>query len=208
MIETRHLKNVVIFDQTILRFVLSRKFIRFVILAKFYNSFIKHIQKQPPRGVCRKRCYENMQQIYRRTPKLFKKDRVKRPKAVPPERKFGPNVILCNSFLGNITSGIQFGLHLPVDIIRVFFVIPDFLAEILKASKNQRKTSYILQHSLAQKTSLIVRTSTHLTLKIIFCQNTGKNLSYFINFPANNFLFGIRKNICTALLLETEELHS
>ena len=39
--------------------------------------------------------------------KFFKKNRVKRPKAVPPERKFGPNVILCNSFLGNITSGIQ-----------------------------------------------------------------------------------------------------
>ena len=25
-------------------------------------------QKQPPRGVPRKKCYENMQQIYRRTP--------------------------------------------------------------------------------------------------------------------------------------------
>ena len=28
----------------------------------------KEIQKQPPRGVPRKRCFENMQQIYRRTP--------------------------------------------------------------------------------------------------------------------------------------------
>ena len=27
------------------------------------------IQKQPPRGVFRQRCSENMQQIYRRTPK-------------------------------------------------------------------------------------------------------------------------------------------
>ena len=26
------------------------------------------LQKQPPRGVLRKRCSENMQQIYRRTP--------------------------------------------------------------------------------------------------------------------------------------------
>ena len=26
------------------------------------------VQKQPPRGVPRKRCSENMQQIYRRTP--------------------------------------------------------------------------------------------------------------------------------------------
>ena len=28
----------------------------------------KHVQKQPPRGFLRKRCSENMQQIYRRTP--------------------------------------------------------------------------------------------------------------------------------------------
>ena len=28
----------------------------------------KKIQKQPPRGVLRKRCFENVQQIYRRTP--------------------------------------------------------------------------------------------------------------------------------------------
>ena len=28
----------------------------------------KEIQKQPPRGVPRKRCFENMQQMYRRTP--------------------------------------------------------------------------------------------------------------------------------------------
>ena len=32
-----------------------------------YSPF-KYIQKQPPRGVPRKRCSENMQQIYRRTP--------------------------------------------------------------------------------------------------------------------------------------------
>ena len=27
-----------------------------------------NIQKQPPRGILKKRCSENMQQIYRRTP--------------------------------------------------------------------------------------------------------------------------------------------
>ena len=30
------------------------------------DLFIKSFQKQPPRGVLRKRCSENMQQIYRR----------------------------------------------------------------------------------------------------------------------------------------------
>ena len=43
---------------------------------KFSNSEIgtvnaiqkKFVQKQPPRGVLSKRCSENLQQIYRRTP--------------------------------------------------------------------------------------------------------------------------------------------
>ena len=34
------------------------------VLSQSYSDF----QKQPPRGVPRKRCSENMQQIYRRTP--------------------------------------------------------------------------------------------------------------------------------------------
>ena len=34
----------------------------------FRTSYVNHSQKQPSRGVLRKRCSENMQQIYRRTP--------------------------------------------------------------------------------------------------------------------------------------------
>ena len=45
--------------------------------------------------------------------------------------------------------------HFPVDIIRGFFSISDFLAESLKANKNYRQGSLILQYSFAQKTSLI-----------------------------------------------------
>ena len=37
------------------------------------NYFQKNFQKQPSRGVHKKRCYENMQQIYRRTPMPKKK---------------------------------------------------------------------------------------------------------------------------------------
>ena len=40
--------------------------------------------------------------------------------------------------------------QVPVDIIS--FVIPEFVAENLKANKNQRKRSLILQYSFAQKT--------------------------------------------------------
>ena len=35
---------------------------------KKIKLFLPNVQKQPTRGVLKKRCYENMQQIYRRTP--------------------------------------------------------------------------------------------------------------------------------------------
>ena len=38
--------------------------------------------------------------------------------------------------------------------------------------------------------------------------DTAKNLSDFTNFLANMFLCGVRKNICTASFLDTQELHS
>ena len=88
------------------------------------------------------------------------------------------------------------------------FFIPEFVAENLKANKNQRKRSLILQYSFTQKTSLILRISTLLKLKIICSQNTAKKLSQFTNFPANMFLFGVRKNICTAPFPDAQELLS
>ena len=96
--------------------------------------------------------------------------------------------------------------QIPMDIINFF--IPVFAAENLKANKNQRKRSLILQYSFAQKTSLILRISTLLKLKIICSQNTAKKLSQFTNFPANMFLFGVRKNICTAPFPDAQELLS
>ena len=96
-----------------------------------------------------------------------------------------------------------------VNIIRVFF-IPKFVAENLKANKNEPKRSLILQYNFAQKTSFILRISTLLKLKMkISCsQNTDKKLSQFTNFPANMFLFGVRKIICTAPFLDAQELLS
>ena len=96
--------------------------------------------------------------------------------------------------------------HVPVDIIS--FCIPEFVAENLKANKNQRKRSRILQCSFAQKTTLILRISTLLKLKITFSQNTAKRLSQFTNFPTNMFLFGARKDICTAPFPDAPELLS
>ena len=67
---------------------------------------------------------------------------------------------------------------------------------------------YLLQYSFAWKTSLILWTSTHLTLKIRCSCSTFKNLSDFTNFPANMFQFAARKNISTALFLDIPELYS
>ena len=105
-------------------------------------------------------------------------------------------------------SGIQIFYicpHASVDIIRVF-LISDFLAESLKASKNYRKNFLILQYTFAQNTSLILWTSSHLTLKIICPCNTAKDLYEFSkNFPANTFLFCVRKNICTPPFLDAQK---
>ena len=89
-----------------------------------------------------------------------------------------------------------------------FFLIPDFVAESIKANKNLRKRSLILQYSFSQKISLILQTSTHLTLKIICTRNAAKNLPHFTNVSASMFLFGARRIICTAPFLDVQELHS
>ena len=82
---------------------------------------------------------------------------------------------------------------------RSFFLISDFLSESLKANKNLGKRSLILEYSFARKTSLILRTSTHLTLKTICSCNTPKSLS-------DMFLLDVREKICTAPFLDTQEL--
>ena len=106
-------------------------------------------------------------------------------------------VFFFNFFLEILFRAYSFIPHVLVDIVRVF-IIPEFVAENLKANKSQRKRSLILQYSFARKTSLILQISTLLKLEIICFQNTAKKLSQFTNFPANMFLFGVRKSICTA----------
>ena len=98
--------------------------------------------------------------------------------------------------------------HVPVEIIKDFRLIfrilrfqINFNFQIFEKSpsqKNQRKRSLFLRHSFPQKTSLIARTSTHLTLKLICSGNTAKNFSDFANIPAHMFLFGATKKICNA----------
>ena len=69
------------------------------------------------------------------------------------------------------------------------------------------KKSLVLQYSFAQKASLILWTSTHLTLKLTCSRKRAKRLSHFTNFPENMFLFSVEKNICTKPFLDGQELH-
>ena len=85
------------------------------------------------------------------------------------------NLIFVILFLKIFFRACNLSPHVPVDIIRVFF-IPEFVAENLKANKNQPKRSLILKYSFAQKTSLILRISTLLKLKITCSQNQPKRL--------------------------------
>ena len=96
-----------------------------------------------------------------------------------------------NSLFENIisVSGIQLFCihpHVSLNIIRVFLIFY-FSAESLKANKDWRKRSLILQYNFAQKTSLILQTLTHLTLKTICYHNTAKNFLTLQIFQPTNF---------------------
>ena len=88
----------------------------------------------------------------------------------------------------------NFSPHVLVDIIRVFF-IPEFVAKSLKANKNQPIISPILQYSFTQKTTLILRISTLLKLKIKCSQNTlsQKNTFSVYKFSSKHFSVWCKK---------------
>ena len=94
------------------------------------------------------------------------------------------------------------------------FFLPEFLAEGLRpfwglqpTKTSEKDYSHSKVQFFAKKT-LILRTSTHLTLKRMCSENTADNLSHFPNFPANRFLLGVRKSICTTPFLDAQELDS
>ena len=112
-----------------------------------------------------------------------------------------------NSFFENIISDIQrfyIRHHVPVDITRVAFLFSRFSRRKSQIEQKLEKRLLILQYSFAQKTSLIFEPQPHSFWN---SHNTAKALSGFMNFPANIFLFGVRKSICTAPFLDAQKLH-
>ena len=114
--------------------------------------------------------------------KNFKKHWLKRPKVVPQKTISGIRFYICRD--------------IPVDIIRVIF---NFRFSSRKCQSQQKLPKKITHFPIQFiKTSLILQTSAHLTLKIICSRNTAKKISGFTNFPVNTFLSGVKmfeKNI-------------
>ena len=153
--------------------------------------------------------------IGRRQKLKKKKNWLKRSKAVPWKTKLDQNVSDSKSHIWNSFLKILFRANSFIIFLHMFqwtsselFFNFRFSSKKSQSQQKLEKRSLILQYSFAQNTSLILRTSTHLTSKIIWSHNTAKNLSGFINFPVNMFLFGVKKNICTAPFLDGEELHA
>ena len=71
----------------------------------------------------------------------------------------------------------------------------DFRFSRQKSQSQQKLLTKITYFAIQVRSKhlIILRTSTHLTLKIICSQNTAKNLSDFTNFSGNMFLFGDKK---------------
>ena len=91
--------------------------------------------------------------------------------------------------------------RVPVDIIRTF-LISDFLAESLKANENQRKISI----HFCSKASLILRFSTHSTLKKFTPATQRKTFLTLQIFQQTSGW--CQKKHLHCLFLDTQELHS
>ena len=97
--------------------------------------------------------------------------------------------------------GIRFYIFpdIPVDIIRVIF---NFRFSTRKCQSQQKLPKKITHFPIQfLKTSLVLQTSAHLTLKIICSRNTAKKISSFTNFPVKMFLSGVKKDIALQYFL-------
>ena len=103
--------------------------------------------------------------------------------------------------------------HVPVDIIKVFSLISDFLVESLKANKNWQKRSLILQYSFARnlthfikpnsldiENNMLPQRSQKPTLQICHCLTPRtaflkSNVCIFLYISIRKFLFQRRSKI-------------
>ena len=114
-----------------------------------------------------------------------------------------------NSFLENIISGIQLFcicLYVPMDIIRAFF---KFKFSSRKPQKPIKTSEKVLSFYSTVSLKNLINFMNLNPPDIVACsRKIAKNLSDFTIFPANMFMFGNRKSICTAPFFDAQKLHS
>ena len=108
----------------------------------------------------------------------------------------------CKYYFGYLTflysSPLSSGHH------QSFFSISDFLAESFRANKNsENDDSFYNESNLTHFTSL-----NSLDIENNILPQHNQKSFWPLNFPANVFLLFVRKNNCTALFLDAQELHS
>ena len=137
---------------------------------------------------------------------IKRKHWLKRRKAVPKKRNLDQNINDSKShnwnsfFFRKCYFGHTTFLYLSrrsSGHCQKFFFNFRFSSRKLESQQNlaRKITHFAIQFQSKNHTHLW--TSTHLTLKIICYCNTAKTLSDIKNFPADMFLFGDRKNVCT-----------
>ena len=140
--------------------------------------------------------------------KVKRKQWLKDPKVVPQKTNLDQNINdskshIWNSFIENIISDTTtFLCSSTCSSGHHHSIFWD-----LKANKNYRDRSLILQYGFAQNASFILRTSTHLTLKIICFRNLPKTF-ITVQFFSKHVSVCCQKNICAAPFLDTQELQS
>ena len=97
--------------------------------------------------------------------------------------------------------------HFPVDIIRGFF-ITEFGAENLKVNKTSEKDHSFCNTVLLKKYHSFTNLSSSETENNMLQKHSQETFSVYKFSSKIMFLFGIRKNICTAPFPDTQELLS
>ena len=110
----------------------------------------------------------------------------------PKKRNLDQNIKDSNLIFGILFLKILFWAYNSFIFVHTFqWTLSEFFFNFRfssRKSQSQRKLAEKIIHlqcSFAQKPSLTLRTSTHLTLKIVCSRNKAKNSSHFTNFPAN-----------------------
>ena len=103
------------------------------------------------------------------------------------------NLIIWNSVFENIISGLQHFYICPANIFVFYIFMFEKITHFTIQFRSKNLTHFTNLSSLDIENNMLP-------------QHSQKPF-WITNFPANMFLFGVRKDICTAEFLDAQELH-